>query len=336
MNRTVLNPVKAVTLIGIGLAIGAMGFYVAEADDAPGAAAMGLVLMAAGVVLGVRAGRNRLPAWAARTALGVGVIAAAFAAALTHSVARAAPLFPQSQGVPSALASAPPPQYAAASARARELVRSAVLAENLPGVSVAVGAGGAIVWAEGFGWRDVGTEAPVTAKTRFVIGTASSAVTAAAAGIALADTGAESASVWSPEAIGEPGEDFPPLTLLRHHVLQPLGLAPAEYPLPGERATFYVPTVDDNPVRGRRLMPMRDLACCGDGKACYSTPSDLVRAGFVMDAAGIDGELAGGTVISLLTRRDRGLVVAVASNVAHADTSSLAQRIADAFADRTR
>jgi hypothetical protein len=57
-----------------------MGIYVAGADDAPGAAVIGLLLMAVGVVLGVRAARNRLPMWAARTALAVGVVVAAFAA----------------------------------------------------------------------------------------------------------------------------------------------------------------------------------------------------------------------------------------------------------------
>ena len=101
-----------------------------------------MLLMVVGVVLGVKAARNRLPTWAARTALAVGVVVAAFAAFLTHAVAVTAPLFPQSQDVPSVIDSAPSPQYAAAVERARELVRVAVLEQNLPGVSVAVGAGG--------------------------------------------------------------------------------------------------------------------------------------------------------------------------------------------------
>ncbi len=201
-------------------------------------------------------------------------------------------------------------------------------------MSVAVGAGGTVLWAEGFGWRDVGTQAPVTAATRFHIGTAAPAVTAAVAPLGLANTGADSAAAWSPEAIGEPGEDFPPFTLIRHVVLQPLGLAPAEYPLPGDRATFYVPGSDDNPGRGRRLMYMRDLACCANGKAFYSTPSDLVRFAQATNPGSLDGRLAGGLVMSL-TQRD-GVAVAVTSNVAHADTSSLALRLADAFAAQTR
>jgi len=339
--------VKAFTLIALGLAIAAMGIYVADADDAPGAAVIGMLLMAVGVVLAVRAARNRLPMWAARTALAVGVVVAAFAAFLTHRVVVTAPLFPRSQEVPSVVDSASSPQYAAAVERARELVRSAVLEQNLPGVSVAVGAGlpsaalakegGTVVWAEGFGWRDVVTRAPVTPETRFDIGTAASAVTAAVARLGLTNTGSDAAKEWSPEAIGEEGEDFPPLTLLRHVIWQPLGLMPAEYPLPGGRATFYVPRSDDhNPRRGRRLMYMRDLACCTNGMAFYSTPSDLVRFALATNPGSVNGELAGGMVMSLTMGRDSGIVIAVTSNMAHANTSSLALRVGDAFAEQTR
>ena len=336
MTSTVTNNVKAAALIGIALAIAAMGIYVANADDAPGAAGIGLLLMIGAIVVAVKAARNRLPAWAARTALAAGVLIAAFAAFLTHDVAVRAPLFAQPQDVPSVIDSTPSAQYAAAIGRARELVRAAVLEQNLPGVSVAVGAGGTIVWAEGFGWRDVETQTPVTPHTRFNIGTAASAVTAAAAAsLGLTDTGADSAAEWSPEHIGEPEEDFPPFTIIRHVVFQPLGLAPAEYPLPGGRATFYVPRSDDNPLRGRRLMYMRDLACCAGTMASYSTASDLVRVGLASDGS-VNGELAGGMVMSLMTLPPRGSVVAVLSNIAHANTSALGLKIADAFANPAR
>src|SRR5688500_20311510 len=111
-------------------------------------------------------------------ALALAVIAA-LAAFLIHAATVTAPLFAQPQDVPSGIDSAPSPQYAAAVERARELVRAAVLEQNLPGVSVAVGAGGTIVWAEGFGWRDVATHTPVTPNTRVNIGTAAAAVSAA-------------------------------------------------------------------------------------------------------------------------------------------------------------
>jgi beta-lactamase family protein len=237
--------------------------------------------------------------------------------------------------VPSVIDSAPSPQYAAAVERARELVRAAVLEQNLPGVSVAVGAGGTIVWAEGFGWRDIDSRTPVTPKTRFNIGTAASVVTGGAvAPLGLTNTGADSAAEWSPEHIGEPEENFPLFTIIRHLIFRPIGLAPA-LPVPGDRATFYVPRSDDNPLRGRRLMYMRDLACCAGTMASYSTASDLVRVGLASDGS-INGELAGGMVMSLMTLRDSGIVVAVLSNIAHANTSALGLKIGDAFAKQAR
>jgi hypothetical protein len=344
MTTTVMNRLKAFTLVALGLAIAAMGIYVADADDAPGAAVIGMLLMVVGAVLGVRAARNRLPRWAGRAALAVGVIVAAFVAFLTHDVNARAPLFPPSQEVPSVVGSAPSPQYAAAVERARELMRAAVSEQNLPGVSVAVGIGlpsvasakeGTVVWAEGFGWRDVVTRTPVTPDTRFNIGTAASAVTAAVAPLGLTNTGADSAAEWSPEHIGEPEEDFPLFTIIRDVIFRPIGLAPAQ-PLPGDRATFYVPRSDDNPSRGRRLMYMRDLACCANGMAFYSTPSDLVRFALATNPGSVNGELAGGMVMSLITGRDSGIVIAVTSNIAHANTSSLALRVGDAFAEPTR
>ncbi len=220
------------------------------------------------------------------------------------------------------------------------MVRAAIMEQNLPGVSIAVGMGVGIVWAEGFGWRDVVTHTPVTPDTRFNIGTAAPVVKAGAvASPGLTNTGTDSAVAWSPEAIGEPGEDFPLFTLIRHVIFQPIGLAPAEYPLPGDRATFYVPATrwrgdTTDPRQGRRLMYMRDLACCVGEMAFYSTPSDLVRFALATKADSVNGELAGGSVMSLMTRRDNGIVVAVASNIAHANTAALALKVADVFAEQ--
>jgi CubicO group peptidase (beta-lactamase class C family) len=273
---------------------------------------------------------SRLATWAAGFAVAFGLLIAAFV--ISRTVAATEPLYAQRREVPSTVDSPPSPQYAAAARRAREFVRAAVQQQNLPGVSVAVGAGNTIVWAEGFGWRDAETKTPATPRTRFNIGTAASAVTSGdVARLRLANTGAEPAAKWSPEAIGEPGEDFPPFTLVRHKILQPLGLAEPEYPLPGDRATFYVPRANGDPARGRRLMRMRDLACCAGTLASYSTASDLVRVGLA-NGATIDGKLSDGMVTSLLTRRDRAIVVAVLSNIAHANTAALASTIAQAFA----
>jgi hypothetical protein len=336
MTSSVTNRVKAFALIALGLATAAMGIYVANADDAPGAAVIGFLLMLAAVLFAVRTARNRLPIWTGRAALAVGVLMAAFAAFLSHAVTLALPLFAQPPDVPSVSESAPSPQWAAAVDRARPLVRAAIVEQNLPGVSIAVGIGGGIVWAEGFGWRDVVTQTPVTPDTRFNIGTAARVVAAApVASFGMTSTGTDSAAEWSPDHVGEPEEDFPLFRLVHDIILRPIGITAPAQPLPGDRATFYVPRSDDNnPRRGRRLMYMRDLACCAGGMAFYSTPSDLVRFALATKADSVNGGLAGGSVMSLLTRRDNGIVVAVASNVAHADTAALALNVADVFAEQ--
>jgi hypothetical protein len=82
-------------------------------------------------------------------------------------------------------------------------------------------------------------------------------------------------------------------------------------------------------------MYMRDLACCAGTMASYSTAPDLVRVGLA-NGGSIDGELAGGMVMSLTSRRDSGVVVAVLSNIAHANTSALGLKIGEAFASQAR
>jgi hypothetical protein len=103
------------------------------------------------------------------------------------------------------------------------MVRAAIVEQNLPGVSIAVGMGAGIVWAEGFGWRDVVTQTPVTPDTRFNIGTAAPVVAAARRSLGMTNTGTDSAAEWSPGHIGEPEDDFPLFTLVRHIILRPIG-----------------------------------------------------------------------------------------------------------------
>src|SRR4029079_16216245 len=192
---------KAFVRIALALAFSAMGIFVATSDP-PGGAVVGFLLMHAAVLFGVRTARSRLPTWAGRTAVAVGALIAAFAAFLIHSINVEAPLFAQAPGVPSVSASAPSPQLAAAVDRARPMVRAAIVEQNLPGVSIAVGIGGGagnIAWAEGFGWRDVVTHTPVTPDTRFNIGTAAHVVNpAAVSSLGLTNTGTDSAAEWSP------------------------------------------------------------------------------------------------------------------------------------------
>ena len=136
-----------------------------------------------------------------------------------------------------------------------------------------------------------------------------------------------------------PYQELYGFTAIHDLILRPLGISAPRQPLPGDRATFYVPATRwDNdttdPRLGRRLMFMRDLACCAGKMAFYSTPSDLVRFGLATKANSVNGELAGGNVMSLVTRGDNAIVVAVASNMAHADTTALAEKVADVFAER--
>ena len=57
----------------------------------------------------------------------------------------------------------------------------------------------------------------------------------------------------------------------------------------------------------------------------------VTLAGQQTRVVGHDGDLLGGTVASLMTLREPGIVVAVTSNTSYADTFALASRIAEAF-----
>lgn len=95
------------------------------------------------------------------------------------------PLHPSAGEVPSAGKAVASPKFAAAVEQARQIARDGVAGQNLPGLSVAVGIGGEIVWAEGFGFADLENRVTVTPDTRFRIGTASQALTSAAVGLLL-------------------------------------------------------------------------------------------------------------------------------------------------------
>ena len=59
MKSSVTNVLMALGLIAIGVGIAAAGIYIGEADDAPGAALIGILLMIGAVVLGVRTARRK-------------------------------------------------------------------------------------------------------------------------------------------------------------------------------------------------------------------------------------------------------------------------------------
>jgi len=123
--------------------------------------------------------------WLALIVLAVGLLTPAILGLWEYMSATATPLHPNLQDVPSVTHSAPLPEWADAVEQGRQIVRAGLTEKNLPGLSVAVGAGGEIVWAEGFGWADIEKRVPVAPETRFRIGTASIALTSAAVGLLL-------------------------------------------------------------------------------------------------------------------------------------------------------
>jgi CubicO group peptidase (beta-lactamase class C family) len=102
-----------------------------------------------------------------------------------YANATAPPLHPDPRTVRSVTRRDPSPKWIGAVARGREITRSAVASQNVPGISVAVGADGEIVWAEGFGWANVDNPTPVTPRTKFRAADASRSLTSAAVGLLL-------------------------------------------------------------------------------------------------------------------------------------------------------
>jgi len=129
--------------------------------------------------------KSRTQTWLAVIVLAVGLLLAAILGLFAYMSATATPLHPNPQDVPSVTRSARLAKWADAVERGRHIVRAGLTEQNLPGISVAVGVGGDIVWAEGFGWADLENRVPVAPETRFRIGTASKALTSAAVGLLL-------------------------------------------------------------------------------------------------------------------------------------------------------
>jgi serine beta-lactamase-like protein LACTB len=391
--------------------------------------------------------------WLALIAIGVGGLLLAIAGLWVYVSATATPLHPDPANVSSVTQSAPSPQWADAVERGRHIMRTGLAEDNLPGLSVAVGVGGDIVWAEGFGWADLENKVPVTPNHRFRIGTASTVLTSAAVGLLLEQgrlklddeiqtyvpefpkkpwpvtlrqlmghlagvrtDGGDEGPLLSQrcerpvdglqafadrELLFEPGTRYlfssygwiavsaaveaaagePFLTFMRDRIFDPLGMRDTradsvskEIP---DRVTPYFPRFAADPRYGPDLMREIDLSCYAGASVFLSTPSDLVRFGLAMNSGkllppaarqllqtsqrlpsgdetgyglgwdlesvtlsggetpvvGHDGDVLGGMVASLITLRERGIVVAVMSNTSYADTFSLGSNIAQAFVE---
>ena len=129
--------------------------------------------------------KSRAQTFLAFVVAGIGLVVAAVLGLFAYMSAAATPLHPNPQEVPSVASSAPAAAWADAAEEGRQILRAGLTEQNLPGLSVAVGIGGEIVWAEGFGWADLENRVKVEPDTRFRIGTASKVLTSAGAGLLL-------------------------------------------------------------------------------------------------------------------------------------------------------
>ena len=127
----------------------------------------------------------KIETWLALFVAAVGLGLLGLAGLWMYISATATPIHPTAQDVPSNAGSAPASRWIDAVDRGRQIVRAQLAEQNLPGVSVAVGVGSEIVWAEGFGFANIESRTTVTPDTRFRIGTVSTALTSAAAGMLL-------------------------------------------------------------------------------------------------------------------------------------------------------
>ena len=103
----------------------------------------------------------------------------------TYMTGTATPLHPDPLRVPAVTHSKPSREWTNAVEQGRQLARAGLTEQNLPGLSVAVGVDGDIVWAEGFGFADLENRVLVSPNLRFRIGTASKVLTSAAVGLLL-------------------------------------------------------------------------------------------------------------------------------------------------------
>jgi serine beta-lactamase-like protein LACTB len=400
--------------------------------------------------------KRRTETWLLLIAVGVALIPVALAGLWGYMTVSATPLHRDPKDVRSVTHAAPLPQWAGAVEQGRGIVRAGLAEQNLPGLSVAVGVDGDVVWAEGFGWGDLENRVPIAPDLKFRIGTASTALTSAAVGLLLeegrlqldeviqtyvpdfpqkqwpvtlrhlmghlagvrndgGDEGpllsmrcerpvdalppfADRPLLFEPEteyrfssygwilvsAAVEAAANEPFLTFMRKRIFEPLGMRDtmadsAAKPIPN-RATPYFPRFAADPRYGLHLMRPIDYSCYAGSGVFLSTPSDLVRFGMAINRGGLlqpatvqllqtsqrlaseqetgyglgwdietvalagrqtrsvghDGTTLGGTVASLMTFPEQGIVVSVTSNISYADTPAIALKIAQAFAGQTR
>jgi CubicO group peptidase (beta-lactamase class C family) len=394
--------------------------------------------------------KSRTQIWLGLIVVAFGLIPAAVLGLFAYMNLTATPLHPDQQKVPSVTRAAPASPWGGAVEQARQVARAGLAGQNLPGLSVAVGVRGDIVWAEGFGWADLEEQVRVTPDTRFRIGTVSTMLTSAAVGVLLEkdqlklddeiqqylpgfprkqwpvtlrqlmghvagvrnDAGDEEDVTTPCERTTdglqrfaerplrfEPGTQYhystygwilvsaaveaaagkPFFSFMRSQIFEPLGMDDTRVDS-ASVATYYFPRFAADPRYGPQEPSEVDYSCFAGSSAFLSTPSDLVRFGMAMNSGTLlqpatvhmlqtpqrlasgqetgyglgwdletvslageprqlvvhDGELRGGMVASFIMFPERGIVVAVTSNISFADTSAVALSIAQAFAEQAR
>lgn len=129
--------------------------------------------------------RGRTYVWVLLAVIGVSVVVQVVRGVGEFMRATATPVHTSAAAARSMAGTAPPAPWARRAERARLAVREALVDQNLAGLAVAVGADDQLVWSEGFGWANVEERVPVTADTRFRLGTASVVLTSVAAGLLI-------------------------------------------------------------------------------------------------------------------------------------------------------
>src|SRR5690349_2830476 len=110
---------------------------------------------------------NRLETWLTLFIAGIRAVLLFVAGLWIYVSATSKPLHPQAQDVKSVGGASPVAAFAGAVDRARTLARGTLAEQNWPGVSIAVGVDGKVVWEEAFGFADIDTRVTATPKTRF-------------------------------------------------------------------------------------------------------------------------------------------------------------------------
>ena len=128
---------------------------------------------------------NRIPIWLALIVGAIGLPLAAILGLWAYKSITTPILHPDPQQVRSVTHSNPSRKWTNAVERGRQIMRAGLTRQNLPGLSVAVGVEGDIVWAEGFGWADFENQVPVAPDTGFRVADPSKALTSAVVGLLL-------------------------------------------------------------------------------------------------------------------------------------------------------